>query len=68
MGAQQLKSELTELKANIDIQMSELSGLASQMGIRLTQVRNADGAFAATELLLAKAQVLNGLALLETIK
>jgi len=66
MTPAQLKSYLTSLVVDIDAQISTLTHEARVKGlITPFQLQEADGTWVLPGLLLAKAQALNGLALLE---
>jgi hypothetical protein len=61
-----LYDQLRAHLAQIDVQIAQVSEVAAEMGIQANQVRNPDGTFLITPLLLAKAQTLSAMAMLET--
>lgn len=59
------QQELRNLLMDIEMQISEIRGQASQMGISPYKLRLSDGSWVMIPLLSSKALVLNGLAVLK---
>lgn len=65
MANQELKQELNECVTMINTLINELFKTAQQLGCSPFEVKSNDGALALAPLLVAKAEALHGLALLE---
>jgi hypothetical protein len=65
MPSAQLKLQLMSTLRDVNAQVDEIIKEAKKMGVKPVEIRHSDGTWALTGLLIAKAEILNGLAVLE---